>query len=96
MTNKSIQRADIQPDMQDRPDVPGVLSLLWAKSRHTLTDGELASIAGATSTVSETLEQLSTMLVDIGCVDGAASSSTDAKHGCISDASSVLFPLLNG
>jgi len=93
MTKKTIQRADIQPDMRGRPDVSGVLNLLWEKSRHTLTDGELAGIAGATSTVSDTLEQLSTMLVDIGCVDGAASSSTDAKYGRISDASSVLFPL---
>lgn len=93
MTKKSIQRADIQPDMRDRPDVAGVLHLLWEKSRYTLTDGELAGLANATSVVSDTLENLSTMLVEIGCVDGAANSSPDAKHGCITDASTVLFPL---
>ena len=94
MTKKTIQRTDIQPDMEGRPDVPGVLNLLWKKSLHTLTDGELAGIAGATSTVSETLEQLSTMLGEIACVDGAASSSTDARYGCITDLSIVLFPLI--
>ena len=94
MTKKSIQRADIQPDMRGRPDMPGVLNLLWEKSRYTMTDGELAGIAGATSTVSDTLEQLSDMLIEIACVDGAASSSPDAKYGCISDLSTVLFPLV--
>ena len=93
MSKKTIQRTDIEPQMMGRPDVPGVLNMLWEHARYTLDDGQLAALAAATSEVSDTLEQLSTMLVKIGCVDGAASSSPDAKHGCITDASTVLFPL---
>ena len=93
MTKKTIQRQDIAAEFDGRPDAARVLGFLWNKSRNTLTDGELAGIARAGGQVADTLEMLSDMLSEIGGVDGAASGSEEARYGCLSDSSTVLFPL---
>ncbi len=83
MTKMSIRREDIAVDFKGIPDVAGVLHLLWDKSRDSLTDGELAGIAATTSTVADTLDQLSTMLAEISCVE----------PGSVADMSKAFYPL---
>lgn len=93
MTKNTTQRPDIESTFRGLNDVAGVLNMLWTKAAPTLSDGELAGIAGAGTQVCENLEQLAQMLIDIGCVDGAARRSSDTRSCAISDTSSVLFPM---
>lgn len=93
MAKTSIQRQDIASAFSGCPDAAGVMRFLWEKSRNTLTDGELAGVAMAGGQVADALEMLSTMLVQIGCVDDAAGQTIETRSGRIADVSSVLFPL---
>lgn len=93
MTKKTIQRQDIVTNFSGCPDAAGVMRFLWDKSRNTLTEGELVGIAMAGGQVADTLEMLSAMLVQIGCVDDSAGQTNETQSGCMAGVSSVLFPL---
>lgn len=93
MAKTTIERQDIASAFSGSPDAEGVIRFLWDKSRNTLTDGELAGIAMAGGQVADTLEMLSNMLVQIGCVDDAAGQTNETQSGCIAGVSSLLFPL---
>lgn len=88
-----MRRIDIPSTLQGRADLPAVVDLLWKRAAPSLSEGELAGIAGAGIAVSECLDRMAELMEAVGCVNVGCMASEDSGVQPIEDASALMFPI---
>lgn len=94
VTPDTPHRADIEPARTDEPNVSAVLDHLWRRAEPTLTDADLAWLAGAGGEVSVSLNSLTRMLTGMACLAGELEDGTFPTLDPVK-MSALLWPLIN-